>query len=207
MGKHKKNAKGHKIPDLYIGIRAVCGFYLGISTILLLTGWVFVRPLYTAEGLTEGYLQGLICLFTVACVHLGIAVYSYRNYTGYYREFRFDSLFFLLNGIPLWLVSIVLVINSGTLTAIAAPGDNTYVNAVIILLSFMPLPVIIRALIVAVKCGKMPGGAVLIIAAGLLLSGWLTLAVTGQLMRTGSFTAAEANNMPVYEAENSYVYT
>ncbi len=160
---------------LYLVLTAIL---LGISTSLQLA-------FHRQESLAAAYFQSNLYLFIMAAACLGTAVYSYRAYTRRHREHAADSLFLLLLGIVLMVAAVLTMVSFGGLGEEFTKTGYTAANVNIVLMSALPLPFLIRAIVLAVSCGRHEPSrrTPALIACGVVAAAYVLCLALGGMMR------------------------
>ncbi len=169
--------------------------YLTGAALLLLLSVVFQIGMHSEAGPETSYFQSNTFLFVVAVACIGTGVYSYIGYVRRHREHALDSLFLLLVGLVFLIASILVFLNFGGLAGSFAEEGYTAVNINIVLLTVLPVPFLIRGMVLAFSTREDSRArrmgvqiAALLITAGLVLS--LALGGMMRMMRYDASAAA-----------------
>lgn len=167
-------------------------YLIGTAALTLLSAY-FVSPMYSAETLEAGYFRSIGFLFAAACALLGVALYSYRAYTRRYREHRTDSLLCLIVGIVYMIAAIAVILLFGGLEGTFDESAYAAVNVNSMLLSVLPVPFLIRTLVLSLTTHEESRGRRAGVLAGtvLLIGLYVSLVATGHMMRTVSYTVPD----------------
>lgn len=159
--------------------------YLAFTALLLLISTLFHAAMHSEGGLEEGYFRSNSYLFILAAVLLGTAVYSYAAYTRRHSEHRTDSLLFFLVGLALMVTVIFAILQYGGLEGFFEESGYTAANINIVVLTALPLPFLIRAVVLACSTGETSRARRLgaAIAAVVLVAAAVVLVAVGGLAR------------------------
>lgn len=166
-----------------------------VGTVLLTSISVALQTaMHTEGGLEENYFRSDLALFLIAATVMGIGVYSWISYTRRHKEHLPDSLFLTIIGLVLMMLTVFVVVSYGGMEGTFDKTGHTAVNLNIVLLSAMPLPFLIRAVILAVGAGRdNPAGRTgLLIACGMVAAAMVILAFTGGVMKLSDYDAGTA---------------
>lgn len=168
--------------------------YLVLTAILLGVSTSLQLAFHRQEGLANAYFQSNLYLFIMAAVCLGTAVYSYRAYTRRHREHAVDSLFLLLIGIVLMIAAILTMVNFGGLDEEFTEAGCTAANVNIVLMSALPLPFLIRSIILAFSCGQYEPSrrTPALIACGVVTVAYVLCLALGGMMRMVRYEPASS---------------
>lgn len=160
--------------------------YLVFTAVLLLISTLFHVAMHSEGGLEEGYFRSNSYLFIMAAVLLGTAVYSYAAYTRRRREHLVDSLLFFFVGFALMVTVIFSILHYGGLEGSFDQSGYTAANINVVVLTALPLPFLIRTVVLACSTGDGNRARRLgaMIAAGLLVVAAVVLVALGGLART-----------------------
>ncbi len=169
--------------------------YLAATVLLLLLSMLFQAGMHSGTGPETSYFQSNTFLFIVSIACVGTGIYSYIGYVRRHREHALDSLFLLLVGLVFLIARIVVFLLFGGLEGDFAEEGYTAVNINIVLLTALPVPFLIRGLVLAFSTREDSRTrrlgvqvAALLIAAGLVLS--LAFGGMMRMMRYDTSTAA-----------------
>lgn len=164
--------------------------YLVLALALTIFSTMLQRAFQNTETLSSAYSQSNLYLFVVAAACLGTAAYSYRAYTRRHREHASDSLFLLIVGIVLMIASIITTVSFGGLEEEFTQIGYTAANVNILLTTFLPLPFLVRALVLAASCSRHePSRRVpAFVACGIVLVVYLLSLTLGGMMHMVHYT-------------------
>lgn len=160
-----------------------------VATLLVIGFSVWtVGPMYSSDEIVTAYLRSELLLLLAGCGLSGVGAYSFFAYTKRHREHRADSWFLAACGGAILLLAIVTLCRFGGMTEQNFSETSlAAVNLNIMLASALPLPFLVRAVILA--CGveqtrkRLIGWVAVAVAAAL----FITLAACGVLLRTVDF--------------------
>lgn len=160
--------------------------YLAAAALLLLLSVIFQVGMHNEGGPETSYFRSNTFLFVVAIACIGTGVYSYIGYVRRHREHALDSLFLLLIGLVLLVSCILVFLNFGGLIGSFDQEGYTAVNINIIVLTVLPLPFLIRGLVLAFSTREDSRARRLgvQIAALLIIAGFVLSLAVGGTMRT-----------------------
>ena len=175
--------------------------YLVGAVILTSISVAMQAAMHTEGSVEENYFRSDGVLFLLAATVLGIGVYSWLAYTRRHKEHQRDSLFLILTGLALMLLTIFVVVNYGGMEGTFDQSGHTAVNLNIVLLSALPLPFLIRAVVLAVGAGEenASGRKGLLIACGMVTAALLLLMFTGGLMKMTSYDPGTTESSDSWE--------
>ena len=157
---------------------------------VLLTVWALVRcaALGSADALVaQGGLRAAeMTLLVLACVLIGGAVYLARAHKRRHPDLRADVWFGLGFGAVLLILWFVSFWTFGGLSGVTASAGVRARNFLIVCMSAVPLPFILRAAVLAFfsKDEHRTRRVILCAASGALLLGYACLLIFGGLMNT-----------------------
>lgn len=158
--------------------------YECLTAVLLLLSVLCQVMLHGEGGPEAGYFRCGLVLFIAAASLLGIGVYSLMAYTSRHRQHILDSVFFLIVGFVLMVAVMTELVLYGGLEAPFDETGYTASNLYIVLLAALPVPFLIRSIILAFSTGEKGGRRLGVqIGAAVLTLALVVLAVTGQYMR------------------------
>lgn len=160
--------------------------YLLATVGLMTASGILQQPMHTEAGLVAGYFRIVGYLFVFACCLLGACLYSYRAYTRRHREHLWDNLFLLLIGLGVMMAVLALFLQYGGMGEDITEHSYAAANACVILLSLLPIPFIIRTLVLAFTSEQPKPAArrtVQLLAVVLVLA-WIVLVVSGVYLKT-----------------------
>lgn len=116
-----------------------------------------------------------------------------------------DSLFLVATGGTLMLLTVFVVVYYGGMEGSFDESGHTAVNLNIALFSALPLPFLVRAVVLAVGAGREnPSGRTgLLIACGMVALALVILLFTGGLMKMTSYDAGAADSSTPWEVSNT----
>jgi len=119
--------------------------------VLLVAAELIISSMRTQGNIEAGYFRSNTYLFITSIVLLGIGVYSTGAYYKTKQEHRADMIFFLLAGILLTVTSVVIFILYGGLEAPFDSSGFVAANVNITVVSILPVPFILRGLVLSLK--------------------------------------------------------
>ena len=179
--------------------------YLVATVLVSCISVAMQAAMHTEGGLEENYFRSDGVLFLIAATVLGVGVYSWLSYTRRHREHRMDSLFLVATGGTLMLLTVFVVVYYGGMEGSFDESGHTAVNLNIALFSALPLPFLVRAVVLAVGAGREnPSGRTgLLIACGMVALALVILLFTGGLMKMTSYDAGAADSSTPWELSNT----
>lgn len=173
--------------------------YECLTAILFLISVFSQAVLHHEDGPEAGYFRCGLILFIAASTLLGVGVYSMMAYTWRHREHILDSVFLLAVGIVLMVAVITQVILYGGLEAPFDEAGYTAANIHIVLMAILPVPFLIRSIILAFSTREKGGKRLGVqIGAGALTLVLVVLAAIGPYMR---FVHYEGDNASISAGE------
>ena len=160
--------------------------YLAAAALLIAVSVFFQVGMHSEGGPEASYFRSNTFLFVVAIGCIGTGVYSYIGYVRRHREHALDSLFLLLVGLAVLIASILVFLNFGGLAGTFDKAGYTAVNINIVALTLLPIPFLIRGLVLAFSTREVSRARRLSVqlAALLVTAGFLLSLAMGGMMRT-----------------------
>lgn len=172
--------------------------YLAATALLTVISVLLQLGMHREGGLESSYFQSNMVLFLAGAACTGTAVYSYRAYSRRHREHVWDSLFLLIVGLIYLIASVVMFFLFGGLGNEFSEGGYTAANINIVLLTVLPLPFLLRGIVLAVSTREASAarrfGAGL--AALLVTLGFLLCVAMGGMMRMVRYIGEEPEQTP-----------
>ena len=180
--------------------------YLAVTVILTAISTGLQLGMHKEGGLEPSYFQSNMVLFLVGIACTGTAVYSYRSYSRRYREHIWDSLFLLIVGLIYLMASIVMFFLFGGLGNEFTQGGYDAANINIVLLTLLPVPFLIRGILLALSTREARASRRLTagIAALAVTVGFVACVALGGMLRMVRYTEESESNPSVSYDEGGY---
>ena len=156
--------------------------YLVATVGLLAISVYFQVGMHRKDGLEASYFGSMIYMYILAATFVGTAIYSYASYTRRHREHRMDSLFVLFVGLAVMTAAITTFVCYGGLQETFTESGYTAANLNMILLTAVPVPFLIRSIVLACTTHENSRARRL----GVQVAALLVAVVMGVLIATGS---------------------
>jgi len=156
--------------------------YLSAAFILNIFGALLTAPLHKELTYESAYYKAVLFLFVCGCVFLAAALYSRRYLSKKDREHRRDTLFFFVFGLILLVGDMVLFFIYG---GIAMDPNYISANIAILSLALLPMPFLLRGIILAFS-NDHKRRTITQIAACALAVLWVALIAAGLLLKTNN---------------------
>lgn len=172
--------------------------YLAATAILIVVSVVLQLGMHKEDGLEPSYFQSNLAIFLVGIACTGTAVYSYRAYSRRHREHVWDSLFLLVVGLVYLLASVVMFFLFGGLENGFTEGVYNAANINIVLLTVLPLPFLVRGIILSLSTRETSRARRLGVglAALAVTVGFVLCLALGGMMRMVRYTDEETKPNP-----------
>lgn len=182
--------------------------YEALTALLLLVSVVFQAAMHREGGLEKAYSHSCLLLFATAALLLGIGVYSLMAYTRRHRQHILESVFFLAVGLALMIAVVAEIVLYGGLEGAFTESGYTAANLNIVLLAGLPVPFLIRSIILAFSTREALLGRRLgvQIGAAVLTAAMLVLFAAGKNLHLLQYTGPgdsldSGESMPGYEPD------
>lgn len=157
--------------------------YMGATLLFLLNAVIYQNGMYKEDGLETSYFSEGRFLFFTAAVLVGVAAYGLQA-SQMNRTYRMDFLFLLITGSVLLLITVLMTVLYGGMSAPFDESGYTAANVYTVVSTALPLTFWMRGLVLTVGIRDSSAthrriGAIVCAVAAMLL---LTLTVSGKLM-------------------------
>lgn len=125
--------------------------YLAAAALLIAVSVFFQLGMHSEGGMETSYFRSNLFLFIAAAGCLGTGVYSYIGYVRRHREHAFDSLFLVIVGAVVMAAFLFVFLNFGGLGDTFEKDGYTATNVNIVMLTLLPLPFLIRGIVLALS--------------------------------------------------------